>query len=163
MSIKSNRLVKLFAGSIAAFAALAPAGFADARSRPQVDFSATGTYEMLYSDQFARGEGEATGRPFNGTVTYMLSADDGSLPAPGECESGGANFALTGKGRKELWGVSLGEICGQWVQEPTSTVTHVFTGEYSIVESRPPLRDTEGWIEIRLATGNQMSITLFDS
>ena len=39
----------------------------------------------------------------------------------------------------------------------------VYTGDYSIVESLPRLKDTEGWIEIRLATGNRMSITLFDS
>ena len=33
----------------------------------------------------------------------------------------------------------------------------------SIVESSPRLHDTEGWIEIRLATGNRMAVTLFDS
>ena len=159
-----NPAIKLLAGAAAALAAIAPAGIADAGGRrPQVDFSGSGTYEMVEFDHFARGTTQATGRPFNGTATYMLSADDGSLPAPGECEPGGANFALTGRGRKELWGVSLGDICGQWVQEPDSIVTHVFTGQYSIAESTPRLRDTEGWIEIRLATGNTTSITLFDS
>jgi hypothetical protein len=59
--------------------------------------------------------------------------------------------------------VSIGEICGQSVQQPTDVTTHVYTGDYSIVESPKRVRDTEGWIEIRLATDNRMSITLFDS
>ena len=59
--------------------------------------------------------------------------------------------------------MAIGEVCGQFVQEPTSTATQVFTGEYSIAESSRRLRDTEGWIEIRLATDDRMSITLFDS
>lgn len=158
-----NPAIKLLAGVAATLAVLAPAGLADACGRrPQVDFSGNGTYEMVEFDHFAAGTTQATGRPFNGTATYMLSADDGSLPAPGECEPGGANFALTGSKRRELWGVSLGDICGQYV-DATNVVTHVFTGQYSIAESKPRLRDTEGWIEIRLATGNTTSITLFDS
>jgi hypothetical protein len=156
-------VTKLLTIGAVTVAGLVSAGVADARCRPQVNFSGSGTYEMVEFDVFARGTTTAYGEPFNGTATFMLRADDGSLPAPGECEPGGANFALTGRRRQELWGTSIGEICGQWVQEPTSIATHVFVGDYSIAESKPRLRDTEGWIEIRLATGNQASITLFDS
>jgi hypothetical protein len=159
-----KRLTKVLSFGAVAVAGLAPAAIAEGGGRgPSVNFSGTGTYEMVEFDTFARGIGDVSGVPLNGTATFMLRTDDGTLPGPGECEGGGANFAVTGHKRKELWGVSVGEICGQHVQEPTSLVTHVFTGEYSIVESTKRLRDTEGWIEIRLATGNQMSITLFDS
>lgn len=141
---------------------LAPNAIAGGRDRPQVDYSGTGTYEMTEFDLFARGAGEVHGRPFDGRVSFMLRADDGTLPPPGTCEGGGANLAVTGRHRRELQAVSIGEICGQYVQEPTSTVTHVFTGDYSIYESSTRLRDNEGWIEIRLATGNRMAITMFD-
>jgi hypothetical protein len=158
-----NHITKLLTVSTLAVTGLMSGGYAEAGSRPQVDFTGTGTYEMVEFDVFARGTTEAYGRPFDGQATFMLRSDDGTLPEPGECEPGGANFALTGRKRQELWGVSLGEVCGQWVQEPTSVVTHVFTGRYSIAESKPRLGDTEGWIEIRLATANRASITLFDS
>jgi hypothetical protein len=157
-----NPATKLLAGSAAVLAMLAPAGLADARTRPQVDLFGSGTYTMTEFERFAAGDGTATGKPYAGRVTFMLGTDDGSLPGPGECEGGGANFALTGSKRQELWGVSIGDVCGQYVDQ-TNVVTHVFTGQYSIAESRPRLRDTEGWIEIRLSGADQMSITLFDS
>lgn len=158
-----NPITKALTIGAITLAGLAPTAIAEARCRPQVDYSGSGTYEMTDYDLFARGTGSVQGRPFDGQVTFMLRADDGTLPAPGECEAGGANLAVTGRHRQELAAVSIGEICGQFVQEPTSTVTQVFTGQYSIYESTKRLRDTEGWIEIRLATGNRMSITLFDS
>ncbi len=160
----NKKLTKMLTIGAVAVAGLAPAAIAEGGGkRPSVNFSGTGTYELVEFDVFARGIGEVSGDPFDGTATFMLRTDDGTLPGPGECEEGGANFAVTGRKRKELWGVSIGEICGQYVQEPTSTVTHVFTGQYSIAESTKRLRDTEGWIEIRLATDNRMAITLFDS
>jgi hypothetical protein len=158
-----RKLTKAVSAGAIALAALAPAAIAEAACRPKVDYSGTGTFELTELGTFARGAGRVTGTPFDGTVTFMLRADDGSLPAPGECESGGANLAVTGRHRQALSATSIGEICGQYVQEPTSVVTHVFTGQYSIYQSTKRLRDTEGWIEIRLATGDRMSITLFDS
>jgi hypothetical protein len=142
---------------------LTPPAAAEGRGRPQVDYTGSGSYEMTELDLFARGDGEIHGQPFDGRVTFMLRTDDGTLPAPGTCEAGGANLAVAGRRHQHLVATSIGEICGQHVQEPTSTVTHVFTGEYSVYESSKRLRDTEGWIEIRLATGDRMSITLFDS
>jgi hypothetical protein len=156
-----NHITKALVGAVAV-ACLAPAAVAEARCKPQVDYSGTGTYEMTELDLFARGVGRVRGTPFDGQVTFMLRTDDGTMPAPGECEPGGANFGVVGRHRKELSGVSLGEICGQYVDD-VYTVTQVFTGQYSIYESTKRLKDTEGWIEIRLATDNRMSITLFDS
>ena len=157
-----NPIAKFIVAGVATLATLTPA-VAEARGRPQVDYAGSGTYSMAEFDLFAAGNGQAAGRPFDGTVTFMLRTDDGTFPAPGECEPGFANFAVQGRKRQELWGTSLGDVCGEYVQEPDNTVTHVYTGDYSIVDSSHRLRDTEGWIEIRLATGNQMSITLFDS
>jgi hypothetical protein len=155
-------ITKAITAGVVGIAALVPAAAAEARCRPQVDYAGTGTYQMTELDQFARGVGRVRGTPFDGQVTFMLSADDGSMPAPGECEPGGANLAVTGRRHQELSAVSIGEICGQYVDD-VYTVTQVFTGQYSIYESTKRLKDTEGWIEIRLATGDRMSITLFDS
>jgi hypothetical protein len=158
----SNRITTLIAIGALAVAAMAPAAIAEGSDRPQVDYTGTGTYEMVEFGLFARGAAVVHGSPFDGEATFMLRTDDGTLPQAGECEPGGANFAVTGAKRKQLWGVSTGEVCGQWLQAP-NTVTHVFTGQYSIAESRPRLTDTEGWIEIRLATDNRAAISLFDS
>ena len=154
---------KFVVAGAAALAVIAPAAVGEAGGRPQVDFAGTGTYEMTQFDLFARGSGDVDGKPpFDGTVTFMLRTDDGSFPVPGECEPGFANFAVQGRGRTELWGTSAGDVCGEFVSE-SSAVSVVYTGDYSIVESSPRLHDTEGWIEIRLATGNRMAVTLFDS
>ena len=158
-----NPLAKFVAGAAAALAVIAPATVGEARGQPQIDYVGSGTYAMTEFDLFAAGSGDAQGTPFDGTVTFMLRTDDGTFPAPGECEPGFANFAVQGRKREELWGTSAGDVCGQFVSEPDSTVTVVYTGDYSIVESSRRLRDTEGWIEIRLATGNRMAVTLFDS
>ncbi len=158
-----NPIAKFVVAGAAALAAIAPAAVGEAAGKPQVDFAGTGTYEMTEFGLFARGSGQVDGKPFDGTATFMLRTDDGTFPAPGECEPGFANFAVQGRGRQELWGTSAGDVCGQFVSEPDSVVTVVYTGDYSIVESSRRLRDTEGWIEIRLATDDRMAITLFDS
>jgi hypothetical protein len=157
-----NPITKALTAGVIGLAALAPAAVAEARCKPQVDYTGSGTYEMTEFDTFARGIGRVRGTPFDGQVTFMLRTDDGSLPAPGECEPGGANLGVTGRRHQELSAVSMGDICGQYV-DGTYTVSQVFTGQYSIYESTKRLKDTEGWIEIRLTTDNRMSITLFDS
>ena len=157
----TKQFTKGVAFAAIALAAIGPAASAGAGvNHPQVDYSGTGRYAV--EGIFARGAGSGHGVPFDGAVTFMLRTDDGTLPEPGECEDGFANFAITGKRRQHLWGVSDGTICGEFVQEPAN-VTHVYTAEYSIADSSKRLRDTEGWIEIRLATENRMSITLVDS
>src|SRR5262245_34679721 len=155
-------ITKFLTAGAVSVAALAPAAIADAGRPPQVDYSALGTYSMVEFDHFARGVGDADGRPFDGQVTFMLGTDDGSLPGPGECEPGFANFAVTARNHHELWGSSSGDVCGQFVDEQ-NVATHVYTGDYSIVESTRRLGDTEGFIEIRLVTENRMAVTLFDS
>src|SRR5262245_55270442 len=162
ITMHSKTLTKLVTAGVVSLAALAPHAIADAARPPQVDYSGLGTYEMVEFGMFARGVGDAEGRPFDGRVTFMLRTDDGSLPAPGECEPGFANFAVTARKHHELWGTSAGDVCGQFVDAQNSA-TQVFTCDYSIVESTRRLSDTEGFIEIRLATGNRMAVTLFDS
>lgn len=159
-----KQAIKVLTVGALAVTALSPGATAEARNgRPQVDLAGTGTYEMDQFDIFARGVGSVTGTPFDGTATFLLKPDDGTWPKPGECEQGTAGFAVTGKKRQYIWGISIGEVCGQFLQEPTSVTTQVFTAEYSIVDAPKRVRDTEGWIEIRLATDGRMSITLFDS
>ncbi|MBI5088313.1 MAG: hypothetical protein HZB15_05480 [Actinobacteria bacterium] len=115
-----NRLTKTLVAGAVALIGLAPAAVAEARCKPQVDYSGTGTYQMVEFDVFASGIGRVRGTPFDGQVTFMLRTDDGTLPAPGECEPGGANLGIVGRHRNALSAVSIGEICGQYVQEPTS-------------------------------------------
>jgi len=157
-----NPLTKILTAGFVSLAALAPAAIAQAARPPQIDYSGLGSYSMTEFDLFARGVGDAVGRPFDGQVTFMLRTDDGSLPGPGECEPGFANFAVTAPRHHQLWGTSSGDVCGQFVDEQ-NVATHVFVGSYSIVESTRRLSDTEGFIEIRLATDNRMAVTLFDS
>lgn len=160
----TKQSIKMIVTGAIALAAIGTAATAEARpNRSQVNLAGTGVYEMDEFSIFARGAGSVSGRPYAGTATFLLNPDDGTWPEPGECEQGNAGFAVTGTTRQYLWGVSIGEICGQHVQQPTNLVSHVYTGDYSLVESPQRVRDTEGWIEIRLATDNNMSITLFDS
>ena len=63
-----NPLAKFVVAGAAALAVIAPATVGEARSTPQVDYAGTGTYEMTEFGLFARGSGEADGKPFDGTV-----------------------------------------------------------------------------------------------
>jgi hypothetical protein len=134
-----------------AVATLATAGLTDtatAAKRYAVQFDGPGTYVVV--DGAAQLTGDATGRPYDGSYVGTLAADDGSLPAAGECEPATASLVLDGPRRKELALLAGGDVCGQWVG-PNNAATHVFTGRYLVESGRPRrLVGSEGFLEVRL-------------
>jgi hypothetical protein len=98
------------------------------------------------------------------THTRHLSApvqpDDHTMPAPGECE-GAITFVFVEGDRPsaDLFLSSVGQVCGHWVQEPTSLVTHVFTGTMTVEEAGTRrLEGTEGFLEVRMAVDDRASV-----
>ena len=142
-----TRTLAAFA-SVAIAAALLPATAEAGKAR--IDLGGPGTYSLDAAGS-AVVTAEVTGRPFGGSSTTVLSAADGSLPAPGDCEPATATFSLAGGGRDALELTASGNVCGKYVQLPY-IVTHVFTGRYTVSDaSKRGLVGTDGFFEVRLA------------
>ena len=89
-------------------------------------------------------------RTVSGDLAAIIQADDNSMPAAGECESGIAFVFVEGDRGANLFLSSAGEVCGHWLQEP-NVVTHSFTGVMTIEESdKPKLDGVEGFLDITL-------------
>lgn len=108
-----------------------------------------GPAEVYYGNRTLTGQLSATVRP-----------DDRTMPAPGECESAITFVFVEGdRASADLFLSSAGQLCGHWVQEPTSVVTHVFTGTMTIEESgNRRLEGTEGFLEVRLAVDGRANV-----
>jgi hypothetical protein len=108
-----------------------------------------------------RVRADVEGRQLDGTFTAGLRMD--AVPAPGECVDAWANFAIQ-DGPRWFSFVSLGQVCGQSVQEPTSSVFAVYTGDFDLYEaSGRGWIDTQGWVSIRLATEGRAGVEVFAS
>ena len=108
-----------------------------------------------------RVRAEVEGRQLDGTLTAGLRMD--AVPAPGECVAAWANFAIQ-DGPRSFSFVSLGEVCGQSVQEPTSSVFAVYTGDFDLYEATGRgWTDTQGWVSIRLATEGRAGVEVYAS
>ena len=71
---------------------------------------------------------------------------------------------VAGPGHRFARLAARGDVCGHWLQPPTSVVTHVFTGRYlTVASSRPVLVGTDGWLEIRVADRGVASTTAVDT
>jgi hypothetical protein len=152
----------LATSGVAAALALVPVTSADAASKPRVDVDGLGTYSVG-QDGAAVLTGPATGVPFSGSYTAVLRADDGTLPAPGECEPGSASLRIDGSRGRYLELSSSDEVCGVFVQEPF-VVTHVFTGRYDVAAtSERKLRGGDGFLEVRLANDGRASVFAIDT
>jgi hypothetical protein len=160
--MRSIRILAL--GALAASLALsAVAANAGAAPKPRLEVDGSGTY-ALDQPGVAQIEGTATGRPISGPFTATLAADDGSLPAAGECEPGTATISIDSPRRDPSLELEAGgEVCGQFV-EPPFVVTQVFTGTYLVTESpRRPLLGTDGFLEVRLTNDGGASIFAIDT
>ena len=136
-------------GAVALVAIAIPAT-AHAGERARIDIGGPGTF-VMQADGSASVSATVTGRPFGGSSATVLAADDGSLPAPGDCEPATATFRVTGAGRDSLAMTATGDVCGEWVQLPY-IVTHSFTGRYTVTDaSKRNLVGTDGFFEVRLA------------
>jgi hypothetical protein len=108
-----------------------------------------------------RVQAEVEGRQVDGTFTTGLRMD--AVPAPGECVDAWANFAIH-DGPRWFDFVSLGEVCGQSVQEPTSSVFAVYTGDFDLYDAASRgWTDTQGWVSIRLATDGRAAVEVYAS
>jgi len=99
-------------------------------------------------------------RTLSGQLSATVQPDDHTMPAPGECE-GAITFVFVEGDRPsaDLFLSSAGQVCGQWVQEPTNVVTHVFTGVMTIEEAGfHRLEGTEGFLEVRLAVDGRANV-----
>lgn len=153
----------LVATAVATVGAVALGGTAYAGPKMLFNQSSTsGTYTVS-GDGAVQLSGAIAGDPFDGTYTGTLAANDGSLPAPGECEPATATVRVDGSRRQQYEIAGAGTVCGQWV-DATYQVTHVFTGRYDVTDaSKHKLAGTDGWYSIRLATENRAGIEVVDT
>jgi hypothetical protein len=152
----------LATSGVAAALALVPATSADAAPKPQIDVNGLSAYS-IGPNGAAVSTGRATGVPFDGRYRAVLRADDGTLPAAGECEPGTATLRIDASRGRYLQLSSDGEVCGVHVQAP-SVVTHVFTGTYDVVRtSERKLRGGDGFLEVRLADDGRASVFAIDT
>jgi hypothetical protein len=148
----------LLAAALLVAASMTGAASASAAGQAPVAVAGTGSHEPPEWG-LTRVLAEVAGRPLEGTFTAGLRFD--AVPAPGECVDAWANFAIH-DGRHWFSFVSLGEVCGQSVQAPPSTVFAVYTGEFDLYDSsRRGWTDTQGWVSIRLATDGRASVEVY--
>lgn len=107
--------------------------------------------------------GDVTGKPFDGAYTALLTADDGTLPAPGDCEPATATVDLTGAKGRYLQLVGTGRVCGEY-SGPNWAVDHRFTGTYQVTDSSVRnVRGTDGWYTLILATEGRANFEAIDT
>lgn len=155
------KTLALIAGAVLAAGTAVPA---EAAGRYKVDLHGSGLGSFVLDDTgAARITGQATGIPFDGSYSAVLTADDGTLPEPGVCESATATVDLTGPKDAYLTLAATGSVCGKW-PDATYVVTHNFIGRYQVVDSsvRRTVR-TDGWINLLLATEGRANFTAIDT
>ena len=99
-------------------------------------------------------------------VASSVDADDGTMPAPGECEGAITTVTVYGARRIDFTMIGVGEVCGLDVQPPTSIVSHVFTGTfevYDVPEGPRQLLGTDGFFEVRLGVDGSASVFATDN
>ena len=91
-----------------------------------------GAYQLV--DDGANVAGIFTGKPFDGSYVGGFRADDGTLPAAGDCEFGTASLRVDGSRGRFVEMTAAGKVCGKWT-DATYVVTHEFTGRYLVEAS----------------------------
>jgi hypothetical protein len=154
--------------TLATLTSLSPANAA-AAPKPELQLDGFGTYELDSSGQaVVSAPGEVffknQKKSFDAVITAVLTADDGTLPEPEACESASATFTVAGGDKASMTLSGTGLVCAEFPQEPTSIVTHVFTGRYTVDDAaNRKVVDTDGFFEIRLGLGNVASAFAIDT
>ena len=139
---------------------------------PAFTLDGSGTWQIRewIDDVVVNGTGELSRRsgrnPLAVQVAAVIQTDDRTLPAPGECESAFATMSAYGARNVDLTLVGMGEVCGTYVQPPTSIVSHVFTGSFEVYGdgTRPRgLEGVDGFYEIRLADDGSAHVFAIDT
>jgi hypothetical protein len=173
-----RRALRILAGvALLGAVVTGPLGSTSATAAPKpkpaaFTLSGTGTWQIRewINDVVVNGTGELSGRNGRHTrdvqVAAVIQTDDRTLPAPGECESAFATMSAYGVRNVDLTLVGMGEVCGTYVQPPTSIVSHVFTGTFEVYgeETMPRrLEGVDGFYEIRLADDGTASVFAIDT
>jgi hypothetical protein len=105
-------------------------------------------------------EGSLSGRPFSGSFSGVLAADDGSLPAVGVCEPGTATLQVQDEKGHAFALFSAGKVCGEYL--PLGVMQR-FGGRYVVTSStQRGLERTDGFLDVRLLNG-QSDVYAIDS
>jgi hypothetical protein len=130
---------------------------------PVLDVSGLGTWTIA-EDGSAVVTGKVDGQTLSGDLAAVLTPIDGTLPDPETCEPAMATFTIANGPRPDLVLAGAGDVCGVFPQPPTSTVLHVFTGRYRVLDAkRAKIRGTDGFFEVRLGQDNVGSSFAIDT
>lgn len=154
-----RKLTHLALAAVLAVAALTAAtGPAAAKGGAPITFSGTGTHQPPEWG-LTRVQADIDGKVLDGAFFAGLRIP--AMPAPGECGQAWMNFAVHDGGHWYDF-VSLGELCAESPQPPTSVVFAVYTGDFDLYDSsRPGFADTQGWVSVRLATDGTASVEVY--
>jgi len=138
------------AAALAATLTAAGAAPAFAGQRPKIALSSDNGTLALPADGSAVVTGTASGTPFAGTYTAVVSADDGTLPEPGEAEPATATVRVEGTRGQVLVLTGTGTVTGEWVG-PNAALTHKFVGRYAAESTVRRVDGTDGWYSVGIA------------
>jgi hypothetical protein len=134
-----------------------------AAPKPRVSLSSQGGELALGQDGSATVSGPLQGTPFDGQYTAVLTADDGTLPEPGEAEPATATVTITGPRGQQLVLTGSGTVTGEWVG-PNAALTHKFTGRYTADSTVHRVDGTDGWYSVGVAATMSLGyVEAFDS
>ena len=128
--------------------------------KPRVTLSSQGGQLALGQDGSATVSGPVAGAPFDGQYTAVLTADDGSLPEPGDAEPATATVTIIGSRGQQLVLTGTGTVTGEWVG-PNAALTHKFTGRYTADSTLRRVDGTDGWYSVGVAA--TMSLGYFEA
>jgi hypothetical protein len=131
--------------------------------KPRVQLSSRGGELALGQDGSATVSGWVEGTPFDGQYAAVLTADDGSLPEPGEAEPATATVTVVGPRGQQLVLTGSGTVTGEWVG-PNAALTHLFTGRYTADSTVHRVDGTDGWYSVGVAATMSLGyVEAFDS
>jgi hypothetical protein len=128
--------------------------------KPRVQLGSQGGELTLGQDGSATVSGPVDGNPFDGQYTAVLTANDGSLPEPGDSEPATATVTVVGPRGQQLVLTGSGTVTGQWVG-PNAALTHLFTGRYTADSTVHRVDGTDGWYSVGVAA--TMSLGYFEA
>jgi hypothetical protein len=134
-----------------------------AAPKPRVALSSQGGELALGQDGSATVSGAVEGTPFDGRYTAVLTADDGTLPEPGDAEPATATVTVVGPRGQQLVLTGAGTVTGEWVG-PNAALTHKFTGRYTADSTVHRVDGTDGWYSVGVAATMSLGyVEAFDS
>jgi len=160
-AVRTNRALTVVVLAAALGAATSTPALAGAK--PRVGLSSTGGTLTLGQDGSVTVTGPVEGAPFDGQYTAVLTADDGSLPDPGDTEPATATVTVVGLRGQHLVLTGSGSVSGEWVG-PNAALTHKFTGRYTAESTVRRVDGTDGWYSVGVAVPMSLGyLEAFDS